>query len=130
MPPTMNSRQPRVVPPKQPHLGAGVVTSLSSSTEGPVPEEDLFEALQLHQGVMTSEDFSEYEMLVTPPKKEERIKNRELLWEKVQSQGRLQKQEAGHVEQLAKLEQQITQHQKMLQDVRSKLEVVNDEVCA
>ena len=31
---------------------------------------------------MTSEDFSEYEMLVTPPKKEERIKNRELLWEK------------------------------------------------
>ena len=48
----------------------------------------------------------------------------------MQSQGRLQKQEAGHVEQLAKLEQQITQHQKMLQDVRSKLEVVNDEVCA
>ena len=48
----------------------------------------------------------------------------------MQSYGRLQKQEAGHVEQLAKLEQQITQHSKMLQDVRSKLELVKDEVCA
>ena len=48
----------------------------------------------------------------------------------MQSQDRLQKQEAGDLAQLAKLEEQTMQHQHMLPDVRSKLDVVNDEVCA
>ena len=86
-----------------------------------MPSEDLITALQLLQGVMSSEDFSQSEKLVSPPKKEEEVKYREqLLWERVQSQGRLQKQETGHVEQVAKLEHQITQQSKMLQNVRLK----------
>ena len=75
---------------------------------------------------MSAEDFSKYEKLVAPHSKEERTKEREqLLWEKVQSQNRLRKQESGHVEQIAKLEAEA-----MLQSVREQLEPVNDEVCA
>ena len=51
-----------------------------------MPNEDLIEALQLLQGVMTSEDVSTYEKLVRTPKKENKVKHREqLLWENVQS---------------------------------------------
>ena len=68
---------------------------------------------------------------LTPPSKEERTKEREqLLWEKVQSQNRLRKQEAGHVEQLAKLEADAAKQRAMLRSVREQLEAVNDEVCA
>ena len=68
---------------------------------------------------------------VAPPSKEERTKEREqLLWEKVQSQNRLRKQEAGHVEQIAKLEADAAKQRAMLQSVREQLKAVNDEVCA
>ena len=40
------------------------------------------------------------------------------------------KLEAGHFEQVAKLEHQVAQQQTILHDVRSELEVVNYEVCA
>ena len=49
---------------------------------------------------------------------------------KVQSQNRLRKQEAGHVEQIAKLEADAAKQRAMLQSVREQLEAVNDEVCA
>ena len=66
-----------------------------------------------------------------PLSEEERTKEREqLLWEKVQSQNRLQKQEAGRVGQIAKLEADAAKQQTMLQGVREQLEAVNDEVCA
>ena len=69
--------------------------------------------------------------MVSPPKEEEKVKDRQqLLWEKVQCQNKLLKLEAGHIEQIAKFELQVAQQQTMLQDVRSKLEVVNDEICA
>ena len=45
----------------------------------------------------------------------------QLLWEKVQSQNRLRKQEAGHVEQIAKLEADATKQRAMLQSVREQL---------
>ena len=35
-----------------------------------MPHEDLIQALQLFQGVMTSEDVSTYEKLMATPKKE------------------------------------------------------------
>ena len=92
---------------------------------------ELLGALKLLQTVMSPEDFSKYEKLVAPPSKEERTKEREqLLWEKVQSQNRLRKQEAGHVEQIAKLEADAEKQRAMLQSVREQLEAVNDEVCA
>ena len=53
-----------------------------------------------------------------------------MLWEKVQSQNRLRKQETGHVEQIAKLEADAAKKRTMLQGVREHLEAVNDEVCA
>ena len=66
-----------------------------------------------------------------PPSKEERTKKREqLLWDKVQSQNRLRKQETGHVEQIAKLEADAAKQRTMLQGAREQLEAVNDEVCA
>ena len=56
---------------------------------------------------------------MSPPKKEENVKDCEqLLWVKVQSQNKLA------------FELQVSQQQTMLLEVRSKLEVVNDEVCA
>ena len=68
---------------------------------------------------------------MAPPSKEERTKEREqLLWEKVQSQNRLLKQESGHVEQIAKLEADVAKQRAMFQRVREQLEAVNDEVCA
>ena len=83
------------------------------------------------QTVMSAEDFSKYEKIATPPSEEEWTKEREqLLWEKVQSQNRLRKQEAGHVEQIAKLEADAAKRRTMLQGVREQLEAVNDEVCA
>ena len=48
----------------------------------------------------------------------------------MQSQNRLRKQEAGHVEQIAKLEADAAKQRTMLQGVREQLEAVNDEVCA
>ena len=78
---------------------------------------------------MSEEDFSQYEKLVAPPSKEERTKEREqLLWEKVQSQNRLRKQETGHVEQIAKLEAEAAKQRTVLQGVWEQLEAVNDEV--
>ena len=53
-----------------------------------------------------------------------------MLWEKVQSQNRLRKQETGHVEQIAKLEADAAKQRSMLQGVGEQLEAVNDEVCA
>ena len=92
---------------------------------------DLLGALELLWAVMSVEDFSKYEKMVLPPSKEERTKEREqLLWEKVQFQNRLRKQEAGHVEQIAKLEADAAKQRTMLQGVRKQLEAVNDEVCA
>ena len=92
---------------------------------------ELLGALKLLQAVMSAEDFSKYEKLVGPPSKEERTKEREqLLWEKVQSQNRLRKQESGNVEQIAKLEADVAKQRAMLQSVREQLEAVNDEVCA
>ena len=126
VPPT--TREPRVVPPRGPP-GAGVGTP-PKGADSVVPGE-LLGALKLLQTVMSAEDFSKYEKLVAPPSKEERTKEREqLLWEKVQSQNRLRKQEAGHVEQIAKLEADAAKQRAMLQSVREQLEAVNDEVCA
>ena len=127
VPPT--TREPRVVPPRGPP-GAGVGTPPKGADSAVVPGE-LLGALKLLQTVMSAEDFSKYEKLVAPPSKEERTKEREqLLWEKVQSQNRLRKQEAGHVEQIAKLEADAAKQRAMLQSVREQLEAVNDEVCA
>ena len=59
--------------------------------------------------------LSKYEKMVTPPSKEERTKEREqLLWQKVQSQNRMRKQEAGHVDQIAKLEADAAKQRTML----------------
>ena len=97
VPPTVR-REPQVVPPRGPP-GAGV------GTPPPAASEDLLRALKLLQAVMSVEDFSKYEKVVLRHPREERTKEREqLLWEMVQSQNRLRKQEAGHVEQIAKLE--------------------------
>ena len=127
VPPT--TREPRVVPPRGPP-GAGVGTPPRDTDSAVLPGE-LLGALKLLQTVMSPEDFSKYEKLVAPPSKEERTKEREqLLWEKVQSQNRLRKQEAGHVEQIAKLEADAEKQRAMLQSVREQLEAVNDEVCA
>ena len=49
----------------------GVGPSPSVPKEGTVPNEDLSRAMQLLQGLMTSEDFSKYEKMVSPPKREE-----------------------------------------------------------
>ena len=109
---------------------AGVGTP-PRDTDSPVLPGELLGALKLLQTVMSPEDFSKYEKLVAPPSKEERTKEREqLLWEKVQSQNRLRKQEAGHVEQIAKLEADAEKQRAMLQSVREQFEAVNDEVCA
>ena len=68
--------------------------------------------------IRAAEDFSKYEKMVSFPKKE-KVKDRvQLIWEKVQSQNKLLKLEAGHVEQIAKLELQVTQQQTMLREVR------------
>ena len=48
----------------------------------------------------------------------------------MQSQNRLRKQEAGHVDQIAKLEADAAKQRTMLQGLREQLEEVNDEVCA
>ena len=79
--------------------------------------EDLIKALQRLQGVMSSEGFSSTRSWCHLLEGGESPKL-QLLSGKVQSQGRLQKQEAGHVEQLAKLEHQIAQQQTMLHAVR------------
>ena len=131
VPPTVSNKEPRVVPPKgPPGAGAGVGPSHSAS-ENKVASEDWLEALQLLQTVMSAEDFFKYEKMVVLPKREEQTKEREqLLWEKVLSQNRLLKLEAGHVEQIAELEAQGSQQRTMLQEVREQLEAVNDEVCA
>ena len=127
MPPTV--REPQVVPPRGPP-GAGVGTP-PAATGSPVAPGDLLEVPKLLQTVMSAEDFSKCEKMVLPPSKEERTKEREqLLWEKVQLQNKLRKQEAGHVVQIAKLEADAAKHQCMLQGVREQLEAVNDEVCA
>ena len=127
MPPTV--REPRVVPPRGPP-GAGVGTPPKDADSAASPG-DLLGALKLLQTVMSEEDFSKYEKLVDPPPKGERTKEREqLLWEKVQSQNRLRKQETGHVEQIAKLEADVAKQRAVLQSVREQLEAVNDEVCA
>ena len=127
VPPT--AREPRVVPPRGPP-GAGAGTPPRDTDSAVLPGK-LLGALKLLQTVMSAEDFSKYEKLVAPPSKEERTKEREqLLWEKVQSQNRLRKQEAGHVEQIAKLAADAAKQRAMLQSVREQLEAVNDEVCA
>ena len=129
VPTTTSVKKPRAVTPKGPP-GAGVGPSPSGPKEGTVPNEDMIRALQLLQGLTSTEDFSKYEKMVSPPKKEEKVKDREqLLWEKVQSQNKLLKVEAEKVEQIAKLEHHVAQQQSMLQDVRSELEVVRHEVC-
>ena len=117
------------MPPRGPP-GAGVGTPPGDADSSALPG-DLLGALKLLQTVMSAEDFSKCEKMVAPPSKEERTKEREqLLWEKVQSQNRLRKQETGHVEQIAKLEADAAKQRTMLQDVREQLEAVNDEVCA
>ena len=117
------------MPPRGPP-GAGVGTP-PAATGSPVAPGELLGALKLLQKLMSAEDFSKYEKTVLPPSKEERTKEREqLLWEKVQSQNRLRKQEAGHVDQIAKLEADAAKQRTMLQGVLEQLEAVNDEVCA
>ena len=111
------------MPPRGPP-GAGVGTPPRDVDSAALPGDLLL------QTVMSEEDFSKYEKLVAPPE-EERTKEREqLLWEKVQSQNRLRKQETGHVQQIAKLEADVAKQRAMLQSVREQLEAVNDEVCA
>ena len=118
-------REPHVVLPRGPP-GTGVGTP-PAATDSPVAPGDLLGALKPHQTLMPAEDFSKYEKMVVPPSKEEQTKEREqLLWEKVQFQNRLRKQEAGHVEQIAKLEADATKQRTMLQGVREQL----DEGCA
>ena len=113
-----------MVPPRGPP-GAGVGTP-PAATDSPVAPGDLLGELKLLQTVMSAEDFSKYEKMVVPPSKEERTKEREqLLWEQVQFQNRLRTQEAGHDEQIAKLEADATKQRTMLQVVRG-----HDEVCA
>ena len=104
--------EPRIVPPRGPP-GAGVGTPPKDADSAALPG-DLLGALKLLQTVMSEEDFSKYEKLVAPPSKEARTKQREqLLWEKVQSQNRLRKQETGHVEQSAKLEADVAKQRAM-----------------
>ena len=120
VPPTV--REPRVVPPPRGPPGAGVGTP-PAAPGSPVAPGDLLEVL------MSAEDFSKYEKMVLPPSREERTKEREqLLWEKVQFQNRLRKQD--HVDQIVKLEADAAKQRAMLQGLREQLEAVSDEVCA
>ena len=96
------------------------------AAENQTASEDLLEAIKLLQAVI-----SKYEKMVVPPLREERTKEREqLLWERAQYKNRLRKLEAGHVEQIAKLEADAAIQRTMLQDVREQLEALIDEVCA
>ena len=65
----------RVVPPRGPPV-AGVGTP-PGDTDSSVLPGDLLGALKLLQTVMSAEDFSKYEKMVTPPSKEERTEERE-----------------------------------------------------
>ena len=47
-----------------------------SAQEGTASSEDLIKALRLLQSVMSPEDFSKFEKMVLPPRKEERVKLR------------------------------------------------------
>ena len=92
----------------------------------------MIKALKLLQSVMSAEDFSMCEkMVLPPPKEEERVKLREEeLFEKVQIQNGLEKQEQSHLEQIKKQERTLKQQRSMLEDVQSWLEAVRDEVKA
>ena len=59
---------------------------------------DLSRALQLLQSVLSPEDFSKYEKVLSRPKAEKAKRRDEALFEKVQTQERLEKQETGHCE--------------------------------
>ena len=87
-------------------------------------------ALQRLQNILSQEDFSKYEKVLTPPKAEKAKRREEALLEKVQAQERLEKQEIGHCEQNYKLEHNLEQQKSMLQEVRTRLQVVRDEVSA
>ena len=56
----MSDKEPRVVLPRGPS---------PSDQEGTAPS-DIIKALKLLQSVMSAEDFSKYEKMVWPPKKE------------------------------------------------------------
>ena len=91
---------------------------------------DLFRALQLLQKILSPEDFEKYEKVLIPPKAEKAKRREEALLEMVQTQERLEKQEMGHVEQISKLEHNLEQQKLMLQEVRSRLGTVREDVAA
>ena len=116
---------------KQPGpLGGGVGSFSPGKTEDAAGNTDLVRASQLLQNILTPEDFSKYEKVLTPPKAEKAKRREEALLEKVQTQERLEKQETGHVEHISKLEHNLEQQKLMLQEVRSRLGTVREEVSA
>ena len=91
---------------------------------------DMIRALQLLQKILSPEDFEKYERVLNPPKAEKAKRREEALLEKVQTQERLEQQELGHVEQISKYEHNLEQQKLMLQEVRSRLATVREEVSA
>ena len=91
---------------------------------------DLVRALQLLQNIYSPEDFSKYEKVLIPPKAEKAKRREEALLENVHTQERLEKQEMGYCEQINKLGHNLEQQRLMLQEVRTRLQVVRDEVSA
>ena len=73
---------------------------------------DLTRALQLWQSVVSAEDFSKYETVLTPPKARWTQRREEALLEEVQTQEHLEKQEMGHCEQISKLEDNLMRLQR------------------
>ena len=108
--------------------GAGVGSFNAGRVDDGGGNSDLI--LQLLQSILSPEDFSKYEKVLSPPKAEKTKRREEALLEKVQTQERLEKQEMGHVEQISKHEYNLEQERKMLQEVRSTLATVRDEVVA
>ena len=86
--------------------------------------------MHLLRSILPLEDFSKSEKVLSPPKAEEAKRREEALWEKVQTQERLENQEMGHVEQISKHEHSLEQQRRMLQEVRLRLATVRDWVSA
>ena len=128
VPPT--TRRPQVVHPRGPR-GAGVGSPPTPESPPSPPSEELVNALQLLQSVLTLEDFSKYEKKLVPPKQQERVKLREReLLEAVERQANYEKQEQKHLEMIAKHEHNLAQQKRMLESVRSQLAEVRDTVGA
>ena len=116
--------------PGPPGGGVGVLNANTGKVEDIGNACDLIRALRLLQKILSPEDFEKYEKVLIPPKAEKAKRREEALLEMVKTQERLEKQEMGHVEQISKLEHNLEQQKLMLQEVRSRLGTVREDVAA